>query len=620
MSVNLDATHQKACELGQIFGHSLYQLADRGAKVRQSLLLDLVGDDRTFLPPLRQLVDLPMFEILIAEPSLAARVAGRASLLSELEIWCNADTMALLASFLDGLLAVVGLLETGSSPHDSKDCTGLYRESRVNGVESASSVSKPTRQTDTSTSSVPDLNIDSNQQPSHAGVTDLVEKAQRCMASGHQKDAISILTTAIMIDPAQSSLYWQRASIFASVLDFGNAIQDYSALLRLDPKHLEARAQRGRALSALGEVDAAFVDLVSSAELGHQSSSSWLSSLVLDTTSAWIGQGRDQVAIQWLNTAIGLCQANPELYLNRAKAYAILEDYGSAIHDCSAAIRLDPMRSEAFALRGRFRENHGRHDGALADYKHAVSLGHKDAAAWLLAMQKNSDNHISSEASSTPSSARTSQKTSHRPKSKRGQDATPFMVAILALLCIGVGIKTNNDFLEDAKSDSNIDGKLNAARIYGKNAVLICEHQKVLDAFDRVDFRKASPSQLQEKQALLSRAKASISDLDASGRVKYREDCDVGVGMQPFDDYTWNDGGNFIGSLFAVASKKCLAPAIGINAYTDSNLSKKIHSQTISFTPDPSSGKTAKIQFIVPASSLPQRGSVWFGYDLLCKA
>ncbi|MGB5136815.1 MAG: hypothetical protein WBN89_16780 [Prochlorococcaceae cyanobacterium] len=167
---------------------------------------------------------------------------------------------------------------------------------------------------------------------------------------------------------------------------------------------------------------------------------------------------------------------------------------------------------------------------------------------------------------------------------------------------------------------SNIDliqERLNTAREHGESAVLICEHQKVIDAFEGMNFASASQLQVNEKNSLLARAQGAIKALDAPGRHEYHERCDLGIGFQLYDQYNWEAGNDFVGSFFGVASKKCAAPAIQVNAYRDKEYKQLLFSDWFPFTPDPATGVAKKVQFRIPAAKLTL-DPFWYDFNFRC--
>jgi serine/threonine-protein kinase len=61
--------------------------------------------------------------------------------------------------------------------------------------------------------------------------------------------------------------------------------------------------------------------------------------------------------------------------------WAFKRDYGKAIADCDAWIRLEPKNMEAFLRRGNLRKWNKDYDGAIADFDHCLLVDPKNADA-----------------------------------------------------------------------------------------------------------------------------------------------------------------------------------------------------------------------------------------------
>jgi tetratricopeptide (TPR) repeat protein len=107
-----------------------------------------------------------------------------------------------------------------------------------------------------------------------------------------------------------------------------------------------------------------------------------------DTCGDWL-QGEETVA-----ACSRLIKRNPkdaDAYFKRGMYYAVGEDpgnaetghdYGRAIADFDAAIRIDPKKTEYYAARGDAYGNKGDDARAVADYSEALKLSPDDAATW----------------------------------------------------------------------------------------------------------------------------------------------------------------------------------------------------------------------------------------------
>ena len=156
------------------------------------------------------------------------------------------------------------------------------------------------------------------------------------------------------------------------------------------------------------------------------------------------------------------------------------------------------------------------------------------------------------------------------------------------------------------------------------NARLVCELDKVTKQFKSLE-QEVRASYAPEAANLvkpgIAKAMQRISFLKQPGKKPYWEDCSTGVGYQMYDQYSWSQNESFYGSLFAVAKRKCVEPAIQVITYADAGRTKALYSQWVNFKPDPWTGVASRIKFTVPMGVLPSGYSpnIWIDVtDVRC--
>jgi tetratricopeptide (TPR) repeat protein len=98
---------------------------------------------------------------------------------------------------------------------------------------------------------------------------------------------------------------------------------------------------------------------------------------------AWL-EGRNATrAAAAFTTAQELAPANPELWIDRAEAYAEASNYWEAIDDLNRAIDLDRRRADAYAFRAAAYRLVKEQGLAMEDANRAVELNPRLADAWL---------------------------------------------------------------------------------------------------------------------------------------------------------------------------------------------------------------------------------------------
>jgi tetratricopeptide (TPR) repeat protein len=118
------------------------------------------------------------------------------------------------------------------------------------------------------------------------------------------------------LPPPKSELELLRGRAYGTLGDWDKAIADFSEVLRLDPKNVDARRYRAEVL---------------------------------------LYKGDNAKASQDLTEVLRINPKFTNVYLSRALAYAAAQKFDKAILDCDQAIKLQPNLSLAFALRASVR-------------------------------------------------------------------------------------------------------------------------------------------------------------------------------------------------------------------------------------------------------------------------
>ncbi|MCP9784414.1 hypothetical protein KBY83_14025 [Cyanobium sp. WKJ7-Wakatipu] len=147
-----------------------------------------------------------------------------------------------------------------------------------------------------------------------------------------------------------------------------------------------------------------------------------------------------------------------------------------------------------------------------------------------------------------------------------------------------------------------------------KNARLVCELDNIANRFKSLSSEASSLKALEVKGQADVGAKIAverISQINQPGKAEYWENCSVGVGYDFYDNYTWDIGSTYRGTIFGVAKKDCKSPALELQFAADSQYKKILFSKWVLFSPSPDTGIAQSIPFEVPASSLNGVSAVW---------
>jgi tetratricopeptide (TPR) repeat protein len=184
-----------------------------------------------------------------------------------------------------------------------------------------------------------------------ADATDSGEELEARAADDDSRDEESPLTLAdldalIASAPERIGHYRLRAELRRDANDFAGAIADYTTILALDGRDVEARLARGAAYCVEGNTSAGLADFEALLALDplHVAARYNRGILLIDLEAY-------EAAVEDFSQAIEADPWSPRLWIARGRAQALLRDFPQAWDDFSAAIRLDPHDDEPYALR-----------------------------------------------------------------------------------------------------------------------------------------------------------------------------------------------------------------------------------------------------------------------------
>jgi tetratricopeptide (TPR) repeat protein len=159
--------------------------------------------------------------------------------------------------------------------------------------------------------------------------------AQVCFATGRYAEALEHYTAVIKLDPHYSEYYNERGNILLRLGRFEEARADYLNAIELSPPYDEVHTNLGQCYRRIGKFDDAIASYTRALDLRS------------DLSLALAG---------------------------RASAYEELGQREHAIEDYTAALELDPSQWESLANRGVLHYEAGNLAESLADFNRAIEL------------------------------------------------------------------------------------------------------------------------------------------------------------------------------------------------------------------------------------------------------
>lgn len=190
---------------------------------------------------------------------------------------------------------------------------------------------------------------------------------QQC---GYWENSISVWTRALQVTEDN---YFTRYSLAVTLLKEDRtteAIDHFSAALRLQPNYDDAYFNRGGAYDRLGQYQRAIEDYTQVIRLQPQKADAYS-----NRGASCYKLNHFMEAIQDYNEALRLQPDHFEAYLNRGLAYGKLRQYQQAIDNFNHAIRLQPSNADAYSDRGFAYLLQGDKASGCRDVQRACALG-----------------------------------------------------------------------------------------------------------------------------------------------------------------------------------------------------------------------------------------------------
>ena len=181
------------------------------------------------------------------------------------------------------------------------------------------------------------------------------------------------LTTALKIEPLETNDYVDRGYFYLRRSRYAEAMQDFLAGARQDPKGARFRYGAGRVHANMRNYPAA-IELYSEAiRLNPKDGVSFLSRAEANLNLKKLAEAKTDYdrAIK-----LGLKRGSDKYFgfFGRGYVNLILEDYAAAVADFDAALEVEPQSLNVWVCRGIANERRGRTELAINDFEHAYVI------------------------------------------------------------------------------------------------------------------------------------------------------------------------------------------------------------------------------------------------------
>ncbi|MGI2907354.1 tetratricopeptide repeat protein [Tolypothrix sp. VBCCA 56010] len=192
-----------------------------------------------------------------------------------------------------------------------------------------------------------------------------VKQGDECFKKREYEAAINNYNAVLQLNPHDAEIYYKRGLARYYLVDDEKAIADYNQAIKINPKYAKAYHKLGLARYELGDYEQAIEDYTQAIEINPYDAVAYR-----NRADARFHIGDNQGAIEDYNQAIKI---NPDYVDSNARSE--LEDY-------EQAIKINPDDADAYYNRGNARFDLGDRAGAIEDYTQAIKINYNYGDAY----------------------------------------------------------------------------------------------------------------------------------------------------------------------------------------------------------------------------------------------
>jgi len=172
------------------------------------------------------------------------------------------------------------------------------------------------------------------------------ERAEGLMLAGDMPAAVEYLNVAVNGKYRPWDSHYQRANAYFSLQDYTRAAEDFTQLIKLEPKDYVGYSNRGECLLKLDRPQDALADFNQALSLKPDDDYTYA-----NRGMAYFSLGKNTEALADLGKSIELAPQGALNYSNRAVIYLSQKEYARAVDDLTKAIGVMPDMAGFYANR-----------------------------------------------------------------------------------------------------------------------------------------------------------------------------------------------------------------------------------------------------------------------------
>lgn len=201
----------------------------------------------------------------------------------------------------------------------------------------------------------------------------IIERTNKLLQVGNFRQAMDVISRAMVNHPENSSLYRIRAILHQKTGQSSSAMTDYTQAVRLDPTNAQLQDEVGFYLFSMGEIETAQQHIEQAVKIDPEFVAAWNHLGLIQITAGELTKAR-----KTLSTAIKIKPDYVDALINRGFAAYQLKQFDKALADYDAALKINPDAVNAHNNRGLIDYEKEDYESAVANFTKCIMLEPKN--------------------------------------------------------------------------------------------------------------------------------------------------------------------------------------------------------------------------------------------------